>query len=236
MSYEVSYKTNEAVVASSVQDYMTKVYGWMAGGLLLTATTSYFVISSPMLLSLLFSNSIFLILLFIGQILLVGSISGWVQRMSVTTAATVFLAYSALTGITLSSIFLVYTSASIINTFVTSAMAFAALSLFGLTTKRNLSGFGSFLFIGLIGVMLAFVVNMFLQSGALSFAATIIGVLVFAGLTAYDSSRIKEEFLSIAGTNAEFLSSRFAIRGALTLYLDFINLFIMLLRLLGSRR
>ncbi|GAB1429817.1 Bax inhibitor-1/YccA family protein [Ignavibacteria bacterium] len=236
MAYEISRKTAGAIAESGVQDYMTKVYGWMAGGLLTTALSSYFTISSPILLEAVFSNSIILIGLFIGQILLVGALSGWVQRMSTGVAATVFLAYSALTGLTISSIFFVYTSDSIFNVFTTVALAFAALSLFGLTTKRDISGWGSFLFIGLVGVMLSFVVDIFFPGGPFGFAATIIGVIVFAGLTVYDSARIKEQYLEIAGTDGEFLAGRFAVRGALTLYLDFINLFLLLLRLLGRRR
>lgn len=235
MNYNISERIPESVVVAGMQDYMTKVYGWMTLGLGVTAAISYLVLTTPSILEVLFSNSYVFTLLFIGQLLLVGALSGWVQRMQTSVAATVFLAYSALNGITFSSIFLVYTSDSLINTFVTTALAFGALSLFGLTTKKDLSSWGSFLFIGLMGVVLAFVVEMFFHTGALGFAATIIGVLVFAGLTAYDSNRIKETYLELAGTEGEFLTGRFAIRGALTLYLDFINLFLLLLRLFGRR-
>jgi FtsH-binding integral membrane protein len=236
MNYNISERATGSVVEAGVQDYMTKVYGWMTLGLGVTAVVSYLVLSSPSILEALFSNSIIFTVLFVGQLLLVGALSGWVQRMETGVAAAVFLAYSALNGITFSSIFLVYTADSLINTFVTAALAFGALSLYGLTTKKDLSSWGSFLFIGLIGVVMAFIVEMFLNTGALGFAATIIGVLVFAGLTAYDSNRIKESYLELAGTEGEFLAGRFAIRGALTLYLDFINLFLLLLRLFGSRK
>lgn len=236
MAYEISRKTADSIAQAGVQDYMMKVYGWMTAGLLTTAITSYLTISSPALFEFIFSNHIFLIALFIGQILLVGALSGWVQRMTTGTAAAVFLAYSALTGLTISSIFYAYTEDSIFNVFITVALAFAALSVFGLTTKRDISGWGSFLFIGLVGVLLSFVVDMFFPNGPFGFAATIIGVIVFAGLTVYDSARIKEQYLEIAGTDGEFLAGRFAVRGALTLYLDFINLFLLLLRLLGRRR
>lgn len=236
MEYNIAGRADEAVVAAGVQDYMTKVYGWMTAGLGVTAGVSYLVLTSPAVLEVIFANSFVFMLLFIGQLLLVGAVSGWAQRMETGVAAAIFLLYSALNGITFSAVFLAYAADSIINVFVTSALAFAALSLFGLTTKRDLSGWGSFLFIGLIGVMLAFVVEMFLGTGALGFAATVIGVIVFAGLTAYDSNRIKEQYLEIAGTDAAFMTGRFAVRGALTLYLDFVNLFLLLLRLFGDRR
>lgn len=224
----------ESVIEAGLQDYMTKVYGWMALGLAITGTVCFYTVTLPVLTGIVSSSLI--IPLIIGQFVLVIALSGWVQRMSIPVAASMFLIYSALNGLTLSVIFYKYTTDSLTNAFVTAALAFGALSLYGFTTKKNLISWKSFFFIGLIGVILAFVVEMFLHTGALGFAATIIGVLVFAGLTAYDSNRIKETYVELAGTEGESLAGRFAIRGALTLYLDFINLFLLLLRLFGSRK
>ena len=155
-----------------------------------------------------------------------------VHRMSVSAAQTTFWVYAALVGISLSSIFLVYTSASIVQTFFITATAFGALSLWGYTTKRDLSGMGSFLFMGLIGLILAMVVNIFLASSALQFAISAIGVLIFAGLTAYDTQQIKEMYYEGDGA---LVAGRKAIMGALRLYLDFINMFLFLLQFLGNR-
>jgi len=155
-----------------------------------------------------------------------------VHRMSVSAAQTTFWVYAALVGISLSSIFLVYTSASVVQTFFITATAFGALSLWGYTTKRDLSGMGSFLFMGLIGLILAMVVNIFLASSALQFAISAIGVLIFAGLTAYDTQQIKEMYYEGDGA---LVAGRKAIMGALRLYLDFINMFLFLLQFLGNR-
>jgi FtsH-binding integral membrane protein len=155
-----------------------------------------------------------------------------VHRMSVSAAQTTFWVYAALVGISLSSIFLVYTSASIVQTFFITAASFGALSLWGYTTKRDLSGMGSFLFMGLIGLILAMVVNIFLASSALQFAISAIGVLIFAGLTAYDTQQIKEMYYEGDGA---LVAGRKAIMGALRLYLDFINMFLFLLQFLGNR-
>lgn len=232
--YNHSELIHESVIEAGLQDYMTKVYGWMALGLAITGTVCFYTVTLPVLTGIVYSSLI--IPLIIGQVVLVIALSGWVQRMSIPVAASMFLLYSALNGLTLSVIFYKYTTDSLTNAFVTAALAFGALSLYGFTTKKNLISWKSFFFIGLIGVILAFVVEMFLHTGALGFAATIIGVLVFAGLTAYDSNRIKETYVELAGTEGESLTGRFAIRGALTLYLDFINLFLLLLRLFGSRK
>jgi FtsH-binding integral membrane protein len=153
--------------------------------------------------------------------------------MSVSAAQTTFWAYAALVGISLSSIFLVYTTGSIVQTFFITATAFGALSLYGYTTKRDLTGMGSFLFMGLIGLILAMIVNIFLASSALQFAISAIGVLIFAGLTAYDTQKIKEMYFE--GDDV-LVAGRKAIMGALTLYLDFLNMFMFLLQFLGSSR
>jgi FtsH-binding integral membrane protein len=174
-----------------------------------------------------------MIVLLLGTLGLVFFISFRIQKLEFTTALVLFMIYSALLGVTVSSIFLTYTGASITRVFFISAASFGALSLWGYTTQRDLSGFGTFLIMGLFGIIIASLVNLFLKSSGLDWMISIIGVGVFAGLTAYDTQRIKEMYNSMddAGT-----LGRKAVMGALSLYLDFINLFLMLLRLVGDRR
>ena len=174
-----------------------------------------------------------MIVLLLATLGLVFFISFRIDRLQFTTAWTLFMVYAALLGVTLSSIFLVYTGASITRVFFISAASFGALSLWGYTTQRDLSGMGSFLIMGLFGIIIASLVNLFLKSSGLDWMISIIGVGVFAGLTAYDTQRIKEMYdVNDDGT----VSGRKAVMGALSLYLDFINLFMMLLRLVGDRR
>ncbi len=173
--------------------------------------------------------------LIILQLGLVFVISGMVNRLSGTMATGLFMLYSALTGLTLSSIFIAYTYSSIASTFVVTAGMFGAMSLYGYTTKRDLSGFGSMLFMGLIGIVLASLVNIWLKSPALMWAITYIGVLVFVGLTAYDTQKLKAMGEQLNADDKDSFR-KYAIVGALTLYLDFINLFLMLLRIFGNRR
>ena len=214
--------------------FLTRVYGWMAGGLITTALVAWITLSSPALLQMVFGNRLVFYGLLIGELGLVAWLSGLVGRMSASTAALVFLAYSALNGLTLSCIFLVYTSSSIASTFLITAGTFGAMSVYGLVTSRPLDGLGSFAFMGLIGVILASVVNIFLHSSALEFVISCVGVIVFIGLTAYDTRKLK---MMAAQVDADSEAGRKgAIQGALALYLDFINLFLMLLRLLGNRR
>jgi hypothetical protein len=173
-------------------------------------------------------------ILIIAQFGLVIALSGFIEKMNTITAMGSFLLYSALNGLTLSALLLIYSETAIVTSFLSSAGMFGAMSLYGAITKKDLSGIGSFMFMGLIGIILASIVNMFLGSDALSFAISIIGVLVFTGLTAYDTQKIKESAeLEFHGSE---IATKGAILGALTLYLDFINLFIFTLRLLGGRR
>lgn len=185
--------------------------------------------------STLFSSQITFFGLIILQLGLVFVISGMVNRLSGTMATGLFMLYSALTGLTLSSIFIAYTYSSIASTFVVTAGMFGAMSLYGYTTKRDLSGFGSMLFMGLIGIVLASLVNIWLKSPALMWAITYIGVLVFVGLTAYDTQKLKAMGEQLNADDKDSFR-KYAIVGALTLYLDFINLFLMLLRIFGNRR
>lgn len=214
--------------------FLTRVYGWMAGGLVATALAAWFTLSTPALLQLIFGNKLVFYGLLIGELALVAWLSGLVGRMSASTAAIVFVAYSALNGLTLASIFLVYTSGSIVSTFAVTAGTFGAMSVYGLVTNRSLDGLGSFAFMGLIGVLLASVVNIFMRSSMLEFVISCVGVIVFVGLTAYDTRKLKMMAARVDADSEE--GQKGAIQGALSLYLDFINLFLMLLRLMGNRR
>jgi len=213
---------------------MNQVYMWMTAGLGLTACVAWGTASSPALLQFIFSNVIVLIGLVVLQLGLVIALSAAVHRFSATTATAMFLLYSGLTGVTLASIFIVYTTASIASAFLVTAGTFGAMSVYGTVTKRDLSGMGSFLFMGLIGLVIAMLVNIFLQSAMMDFVISGIGVLIFTGLTAYDTQKLRQ-FGMDAPLGDTTALRRGAILGALTLYLDFINLFLMMLRLLGNR-
>jgi len=207
-----------------------QVYAWMGAGLTVTATMALITLSSPAILNAIVGNRLLFFGLMIGELALVFTLSGAINRMSASTATLIFIAYSALNGVTLSVVALVYTANSIASTFVITAGMFGAMSVYGYATKRDLTSWGSFLFMGLIGVVIASVVNIFVGSSTVSWVISGIGVIVFTGLTAYDTWKIKE--LAAQGTEGR----KPAILGALTLYLDFINLFLMLLRFTGSRR
>lgn len=220
---------------SGIQAYMAQVYGWMTCGLLLTAFVSWYAANTPAILNFIFSSQITFFGLVIAQLALVFVISGMVNRLSGAVATSLFMLYSVLTGLTLSSIFIAYTYSSIASTFVVTAGMFGAMSLYGYTTKRDLSGFGSMLFMALIGIVLASLVNIWLKSPVLTWAITYIGVVVFVGLTAYDTQKLKAMGEQLNADDKESFR-KYAIVGALTLYLDFINLFLMLLRIFGNRR
>jgi FtsH-binding integral membrane protein len=210
--------------------FMSAVYGWMTGGLALTALVAYAVASTPALLQLVIGNRAVFFGLIIAELGLVIAISAMVNRLSAAAAGGLFALYSALNGATLSVILLAYTGASVAVAFVSTAGTFAAMSVYGTVTKRDLTSWGSFLFMGLIGVVIASVVNIFLRSSMLSWVVSCMGVVVFTGLTAYDTQKLRA--LARAGGGAAALP----VRGALSLYLDFINLFLSLLRLVGNRR
>ena len=216
-------------IAAEQQAFMVKVFGWMGAGLavsgLVAAWVATYVGFIPMWL---------FIVSFILQLVLVVRLSRSLERMSVNMASGTFLFYAALTGVTLSTVLLIYTAESVASTFLVTAGAFGAMAAFGYTTKRDLTGWGSFLFMGLIGIILASVVNIFMQSSGLSLVISYIGVLVFTGLTAYDVQKLKDT--NILGNADTPEDTKEAIQGALRLYLDFVNLFLMLLRITGSRR
>ncbi|NDJ58377.1 Bax inhibitor-1/YccA family protein [Enterobacteriaceae bacterium 4M9] len=220
---------------SRLQTYMAQVYGWMTCGLLLTAVVAWFAANTPAVMMFVFSSKITFFGLIIVQLALVFVLSGMVHKLSPGMATSLFMLYSALTGLTLSSIFIAYTYSSIASTFVVTGGMFGAMSFYGYTTKRDLSRFGSLLFMALIGIILASLVNLWLKSTPLMWAITYIGVLVFVGLTAYDTQKLKNIGEQIDVNDSGTLR-KYSIMGALTLYLDFINLFLMLLRIFGNRR
>ncbi|PXX33891.1 MULTISPECIES: Bax inhibitor-1/YccA family protein [Burkholderia] len=214
-----------------LREYVRRIYNYMAGGLALTGAVAYLGASTGFYRSIV-GTPLFWVVLF-APLALVMFLSFRIERIGFGTAQVSFWAYAALVGLSLSGIFLVYTGESIARVFFISAATFGATSLYGYSTRADLSRFGSFLFMGLIGIIIAGFVNLFLVSSALQFVVSVIGVLVFTGLTAYDTQRIKRIY--IAGEEGEIAGKK-AIMGALALYLDFLNLFLMLLRLFGSRR
>lgn len=219
-----------------VNDYVRSVYNWMGVGLALTGVVAYLVAHTPAVRGLVFGNSLIFFGLIIAELALVFSISGMVNRMSAGTATSLFVLYAGLNGVTISFIFLVYAGASIVSTFFICAGTFVACSIYGWTTKKDLTSWGGFLMMGLIGIIIASLVNMFIQSSAVSMIVSYIGVFVFVGLTAYDTQKIKNMALTQpAGLEAGVIRKG-AILGALSLYLDFINLFLLMLRIFGGAR
>ena len=228
--YDSGYPRTAHQTIAIQNTLVRQVYAWMGAGLAITALMALVTLSSPTLLTAITGNRLVFYGLMFGELALVFTLVGAVNRLSAAVATTIFIAYSALNGVTFSVIALVYTANSIASTFVITAGMFGAMSLYGYMTKRDLTSLGSFLFMGLIGVVIASVVNIFVGSGAVSWFISGIGVIVFTGLTAYDTWKIK----AMAATGVG--GRKPAILGALTLYLDFINLFLMLLRFTGDRR
>jgi uncharacterized protein len=239
------YRTDQVAIDAGLRAYMIRVYNYMASGVALTGLVAWFTYSAAVITGAdgritgltAFGQALYsgpaTIILFLGTLGIVFFMSFRINRLEATTALGLFMFYAALLGLMLSSVFLVYTGASITRTFFISAASFGALSLYGYTTQRDLSPVGSFLIMGLFGLILAIIVNMFLKSTGLDFAISVIGVLIFAGLTAWDTQRIKEMYsVQDDGT----VAGRKAVMGALSLYLDFINLFMFLLRFMGDRR
>ncbi|MSM38169.1 MAG: BAX inhibitor (BI)-1/YccA family protein [Geobacter sp.] len=228
--FDINYPRTQDQIVSAQNTLIRQVYAWMGAGLLVTALLALVTVSTPTLLKVVLGNKLLFYGLMIGELALVFTISGAINRLSAAVATLLFIAYSALNGVTLSIIFLVYTADSIAATFVVTAAMFGAMSVYGYMTRRDLTSWGSFLFMGLIGIVIASVVNIFVGNSAVSWIISALGVIVFTGLTAYDTWKIK----AMAAGGAE--GRKPAILGALTLYLDFINLFLMLLRLGGDRR
>lgn len=220
--------------ATEVASFMTKVYGWMTAALSITGLVAMVTASTPALIDLIFGSKIAFWGLIIGTFLLVGWLTVAIRKMAPLTATLVFLAYSALNGVLFSSIFLIYTGSSIALTFFITAGTFGVMSIYGYTTKADLSKIGSIAIMALIGIIIASLVNMFLGSETLYWIISYVGVAVFVALVAYDTQKIKD--MAIYGFEGEAVEKKASIIGALTLYLDFINLFLFLLRLFGGRR
>lgn len=215
--------------------FLGRVYRFMAVGLGVTGAVALFVASSPALLSFFVANRGVFMAVLLAQLVMVLAFTPVATRASAGAAAAMFFGYAALSGITFASLFLVYTGGSIASTFLVTGGAFAGLSAYGALTKRNLDGWGSFLFMGLIGLVIGSVVNLFLGSPMLYWLTTFVGVIVFTGLTAYDTAKLKAIGAAASETDGEAATKQ-ALQGALVLYLDFVNLFLLLLRLFGGRR
>lgn len=229
----ISLQKDRALVR--VNAFIRSVYNWMAFGLALTGLTAFYVANSPTLKQIIFGNQLVFFGLIIGELALVFSLSARIQKMKASTATSLFVLYAALNGVTLASIFLVYTGASIVSTFFICAATFVACSVYSMMTKRDLTSLGGFMAMGLIGIIIASVVNMFIGSHGMSMIISYIGVIVFVGLTAYDTQQLKVMALSQPSDIGAVAVRKGAILGALKLYLDFINLFLMLLHILGNR-
>jgi len=228
------YEMDAAGVTVRQNAFVTKVFGWMAGGLLLTAVIALGVANSPGILRLVYGNPGVLIGLIIGELVLVVALSAGINRMSAGVATGLFLLYAAVNGVTLAFVFLMYTKASIATTFFVTAGTFGTMCVYGYVTKRDLTSLGSLCFMGLIGLIIGSVVNLFWANETLYWLVTYAGVLVFVGLTAYDTQKIKRMGLAIGSDGPA--AQKAAVLGALAIYLDFINLFLLLLRILGRRR
>ncbi len=237
------YRTDQVAIDAGLRAYMIRVYNYMAAGVALTGLVAWLTFSAAVVQTgaglqlTAFGQAVFqgplMWVLVLAPLGLVFAISFGINRMQPATALMLFFVYAGLLGLSLASIFLIYTGTSITRVFFISAATFGALSLWGYTTKRDLTGVGSFMYMGLIGIIIASLVNIFLRSTGLDWAISVIGVVVFAGLTGWDTQRIKEMYDPMDdGT----IGGRKAVMGALSLYLDFINLFLMLLRLMGDRR
>lgn len=232
MSWNQASYVSADVRDARVTAFLSRVYGWMFLGLLITAGTAMVVASSQTLIETFIGNRILFWILVLGQLGLVFYLSARVDRIAPATAAGLFMLYSGMVGITTSVIFLVYTSASIVSSFMIAGTMFGAMAVFGTLTKRSLAGVGQFMFMGLIGLIIASIVNIFWLNSMMSFVISVVGVIVFTGLTAWDAQRLKQMAVSLPDGRV----GSYAVVGALSLYLDFINLFFFILRLLGGRR
>ncbi len=225
---------NTAAIDEGLKAHMNKVYGTMSVGLQLTGAAAWAVGNNEVMMQTLFTGIRRYIIMF-APLLMVFAFGAMINKLSAAGAQLFFYAFAAVMGVSISYIFVVFTDFSIVQTFLITAISFAGLSLYGYTTKRDISGWGSFLIMGLIGLVVAMVVNIFLQSPAIMFAISIMGVLIFAGLTAYDTQKIKSTYLEMAHSGDQEWLAKSAIMGALNLYLDFVNLFMFLLQFLGNR-
>ncbi len=225
-------QSQSTAIDQGLREYMLKVYNYMTSGLAISGLVAWSFSKSPAIMGAIYGTGLQWVVMLapLGFIFFLGA---RLQKMSLSTAQMTFWAFAAVMGMSMSYIFIVYTGVSIVRVFLITCSTFAAMSIYGYTTKRDLTKLGSFLIMGLIGIILASIVNIFMKSSAMHFIISCVGVLVFVGLTAYDTQKIKSTYYQVAGTN---FAGKAAIMGALTLYLDFINLFVMLMQLFGQRR
>lgn len=235
MRQQQSYSAGQSAVGfdAGLRAYMLRIYNYMAGALGLTGLVAYIVANVPAIYQVVFGTPLVYLFMF-APLVMVFVFASKIQTMALGTARAMFWSFAVLMGVSLASIFLAYTGASVARVFFISAAVFGSMSLVGYTTKRDLTGMGQFMMIGLIGVIIASVVNFFMESSALQFALSVLSVVIFVGLTAYDTQKLKNLYFSVGG-NAD-LQERVSIQGALSLYMDFINLFISLMHLIGDRR
>ena len=229
-----SASISSANIDAGLRAHMNKVYALMSIGLFLTGGVAYIVGNNETLVMSLFTGMSRWVVMF-APLVVVFAMGSMINRLRASTAQLIFYAFSALMGLSISYIFMIYTSVSIAQTFLVTSIAFAGLSLYGYTTKRNISGMGSFLIMGVIGLIVASIVNIWMQSPAFMYAISVIGVLIFAGLTAYDTQKIKNTYIQMAQNGQNEWIEKSAIMGALSLYLDFLNMFMFLLHLFGNR-
>ena len=229
-----SASISSANIDVGLRAHMNKVYALMSIGLFLTGGVAYIVGNNETLVMSLFTGMSRWVVMF-APLVVVFAMGSMINRLRASTAQLIFYAFSALMGLSISYIFMIYTSVSIAQTFLVTSIAFAGLSLYGYTTKRNISGMGSFLIMGVIGLIVASIVNIWMQSPALMYAISVIGVLIFAGLTAYDTQKIKNTYIQMAQNGQNEWIEKSAIMGALSLYLDFLNMFMFLLHFMGGR-
>ncbi len=226
--------TTQAQIDEGLRAHMNKVYAYMAGAMLITGAVAFLASNSLALMQLIYTTPLQWVVM-LAPLGVVFFLSARIYKMSASAAQTTFWIFSGLMGLSISYIFLAYTGYSIAHTFLVTAIAFASLSIWGYTTKKDISGWGSFLIMGLIGIILASIINIFFALPGLSFAISVLGVLIFAGLTAYDTQRIKNDYLQFATRGDQMWLQKSAIMGSLSLYLNFLNMFLLLLHLFGQR-
>lgn len=231
---EINKMSDDLQYEAEQRTFITKVFGWMFFGLVITAIVAFAVANNPVMLNFIYGNQAVFIILLILEFVLVAYLAGWVKNMRASTATGVFLLYAAINGLTLSFVFIIYELSSIYITFLIAAGMFGTMSLYGYVTRRDLTSWGNLLFMMLIGLIIASVVNLFLNNETAYWVITYIGIITFVGLTAYDTQKIKE--LNVIGNEGTEEDTKEAISGALQLYLDFINLFLYLLRIFGRRK
>jgi uncharacterized protein len=227
---------SQTQVLDRTNTFLRSVYNWMAIGLGLTGFTAYYVANNEAMTKIIYGTPGLTLILFLVLIGFVFFLSARIQKIKASTATALFSMYAILNGVVFSSIFLIYTSSSIFSTFIICSATFLGCSIYGMVTKRDLTSLGSFMFMGLLGIIIASLVNIFIQSSAMQMIISYVGVIVFVGLTAYDTQKLKNMSVTMPADATGAMVRKGAIMGALTLYLDFINLFIMLLHIFGSRR